>query len=345
MIYKHGHSNSRTTLTEVEQIMRAGDHSSTHVPLDLRQIISAEESALKLFNAGYKREAISLINHAQRSAEIYGDVTLSINVAKLAPLKELFNAADVVIGLHQPTYLPWLGYLHKIYYADKFAIQDDVQFTRKSFIKRALIKKPNSNESTYLSIPAKKHSDRCGIKEIEIDNSEDWRAEHLRKIHAAYSKEAYFNEFFPKLENSLADTRDDNSLVNVTNALLFFLLDVLKIEREIVVLSNLTEGMTFPNAHERNMTMCRMLGGTIYFSGAGARKYHDGYALPEKMKLIYQNMANYLSEHPYLPKEQFINGLSSLDALFCIGPKRIIDIFEDYENPAFNKMFCLHMAE
>ena len=323
--------------------MNVCDHSSRHVPFDPCQILAAEDAALRLFDAGFKREAISLVSHAQNSAELHGDLVQSAHVARLAPLKKRFTTTDVVIALHQPSYLPWLGYLHKIYYADKFAIQDDVQFTRKSFIKRAVIKKPNSNASTYLSIPAKKHSDRCGISEIEIDDSDDWRAEHLRKIHAAYSRTMYFGELFPKLEASLADTRRSSALVDVTSAMLFFLLDVLGIEREIVLLSNLTEGMTFSNAHERNMSMCRLLGGTIYFSGAGARKYHEGRPLPESMKLIYQNIANYLNEHPYLPKEQFINGLSALDALFCIGPKRIIGIFEDYENPIFNTLNTPHV--
>ena len=139
-----------------------------------------------------------------------------------------------------------------------------------------MIKKPNSNESTYLSIPAKKHSDRCGIREIEIDDSDDWRAEHLRKIHAAYSTGRLLQGAFSETGSQPGRYPAQSALVDVTGAMLFFLLDVLGIEREIVLLSNLTEGMTFSNAHERNMSMCRLLGGTIYFSGAGARKYHDG---------------------------------------------------------------------
>ena len=84
-----------------------------------------------------------------------------------------------------------------------------------------------------------------------------------------------------------------------------------------------------------------MLGGSIYLSGTGAKKYQGDMELPENVKLIYQDIFNYLDENPYLPNEQFINGLSALDALFCIGPKKILDMFKDYENPISRSRFSL----
>lgn len=303
-------------------------------------LFATRELASMIFDGGFKREAISLVEYVQNITEKFGYPTYSDELKKLFSLKESFINDDTIISIHQPVYLPWLGYLHKIYYSDKFVIHDDAQFTRKSFIKRALIKKwRDSKESSYLSVPAKKHSARCCISELIVDDSEDWRQDHLRKIHAAYSKTEYFSEIFPKLESSLADTQASSSLVDVTSMLLFFLLNLLGIEREIIFASNLSKDSTLQNAQDRNLAVCKMLGGSIYFSGTGAKKYQDQDKLPEDIKLIYQDIFSYLGENPYLPSEQFLNGLSTLDALFCVGPKKIIDIFKSYENPLSNRRF------
>jgi len=93
-----------------------------------------------------------------------------------------------IISIHQPAYLGWLGYFHKIFYSDIFVVHDAVEFSRKSFIKRTLIRKSNTDESTYLILPAQKHSDFCSIIEMHLDETIDWRTSHLRKINSAYNK-------------------------------------------------------------------------------------------------------------------------------------------------------------
>ena len=38
----------------------------------------------------------------------------------------------MTIAIHQPNYLPWLGYFAKIFAADVFVFLDDVQYSKKS---------------------------------------------------------------------------------------------------------------------------------------------------------------------------------------------------------------------
>ena len=47
------------------------------------------------------------------------------------------------MSIHQPCFLPWLGYFNKIHYSDIFIIHDDVQYSKNSYFKRTLIKKNN----------------------------------------------------------------------------------------------------------------------------------------------------------------------------------------------------------
>ena len=47
----------------------------------------------------------------------------------------------MIISIHQPNYIPWIGYFHKIAHSDVFVVFDDIQFPRgKDFIFRNKIK-------------------------------------------------------------------------------------------------------------------------------------------------------------------------------------------------------------
>ncbi len=46
----------------------------------------------------------------------------------------------MILAAHQPQYLPWLGYLHKIASADVFLTLDDVQYKKNEWQNRNRIK-------------------------------------------------------------------------------------------------------------------------------------------------------------------------------------------------------------
>ena len=46
----------------------------------------------------------------------------------------------MIVSIHQPAYLPWLGYLHRIALSDRFLFLDTVQFQKGSFQNRNKIK-------------------------------------------------------------------------------------------------------------------------------------------------------------------------------------------------------------
>jgi len=55
------------------------------------------------------------------------------------------------IGISQPTYLPWCGYLALIDYVDEFIFLDDVQFEKRSWQQRNYIKL--ENKKFLLTVP------------------------------------------------------------------------------------------------------------------------------------------------------------------------------------------------
>jgi tetratricopeptide (TPR) repeat protein len=304
------------------------EHFARAAASDPPNLTAATELAALLFEHGYKREGLSLIDDVLRRAPS------DPRTGELTAMRKSRAVTLSVVSIHQPSYLPWLGYLHKIYYSDRFVVLDDVKFSKNSFIKRVLVKKrDDQKEAAYLSVPLRKHSDFAKISELNCADGEDWRAEHLRKIAAAYRTTPFFKEIFPALEAAFAATRGDTTLVGITGTLVVHMLKLLKIERPMIQSSRVAECGAILDAHDRNMALVKHLGGNVYLSGSVARDYQEGRPLPDNVKLIYQDFWNFVEGAPYVPPERFANGLSAMDALFNVGPAGVLEMFERYENP------------
>ena len=85
-----------------------------------------------------------------------------------------------VISIHQPAYLPWLGYFHKILLSDVFVYLDTVQFEKNSFINRNKIL--GASGSFWLTVPVKTkgHTDKT-LMDLEI-NGDHWKIKHIKSI-------------------------------------------------------------------------------------------------------------------------------------------------------------------
>ena len=81
---------------------------------------------------------------------------------------------DVIVGIHQPNFMPWLGYFYKIKQSDIFIFLDDVQFqkTGASYINRVSL---NINgESSYITVPVKRESGVWNINKTKFLNDK-WK--------------------------------------------------------------------------------------------------------------------------------------------------------------------------
>ena len=125
----------------------------------------------------------------------------------------------MILSAHQPAYLPWLGYFHKLAVSDGFIILDNVQFEKNSYINRNKIKTP-SGES-WLTIPVKmrEHLNKS-INEMEFADFK-WQKKHFNSIIMNYKKSLNYNETLPfkweSVEFSSADRTDirRNSIIKV----------------------------------------------------------------------------------------------------------------------------------
>ena len=69
-----------------------------------------------------------------------------------------------IISIHQPVYLPWLGFFEKIISSEKFVLLDDVQYEKNGFQNRNKIR--TSDGDMWLTIPVKTKS-KTLLKNVE----------------------------------------------------------------------------------------------------------------------------------------------------------------------------------
>ena len=94
-----------------------------------------------------------------------------------------------IVSIHQPTYLPWLGFFNKIISSEKFVFLDDVQYEKNGYQNRNKIRTHEGD--IWLTVPVKTKSTTL-LKNVEIDYSFDWIKKHTKSIELNYSKTRFF---------------------------------------------------------------------------------------------------------------------------------------------------------
>ncbi len=219
-----------------------------------------------------------------------------------------------IFAVHQPNYLPWLGYFYKMNRCDVFVYLDDVQFPRgRSFANRNRIKTPNGE--VYLNIPIKhSHGHHGKLKYTEIEFAADnWKAKHLKTLEMNYKRAPHFEEIFARYESALLP---GGNLVEVNIRLIETFADYLEITSQRVRLSEMSG--EFGQKSDLIAAIGQALGANVYLSGEGARDYNDEELLRQRgIRLAYAAFA-----HPVYPQlwGEFVPQLSILDVLFNCGP-------------------------
>src|SRR5207253_7130508 len=105
------------------------------------------------------------------------------------------------VAIHQPQFLPWLGYLDKIDQADLFVVLENVQFKKNEWQNRNRIRTAQGWQ--WMTVPVL-HDFGQKINETKINNKVSWRQDHLRAVELNYRKAPHFDRYFPHFENVLA---------------------------------------------------------------------------------------------------------------------------------------------
>lgn len=220
----------------------------------------------------------------------------------------------MIATIHQPAYLPWLGYFHKINLADVFVFFDTTQFEKNSFINRNKIK--TANGPIWLTVPLKtKDHFTKEIREIEPANGE-WQEKHWKAIELNYKKAKYWEEYSGKLKKLYE--KEYKNIADICYGQLMLFLDWLDIKTKVVKSSEMKDFSS--KKLSLVMDILKELKASAYISGSLGRDYIDSEKFGEnRIKLYYQNY-----NHPAYEQlwgEEFFKYMSVIDLIFNHGPK------------------------
>lgn len=224
------------------------------------------------------------------------------------------NAPPETVAIHQPNFIPWIGYFYKWQNSDLFVFLDDTPFTKGGYTNRVKIKSPNGEQ--WLTVPVKTKG-KLGqlIKDVEINNDTDWRRQILGSIRASYGRAPYFKNTFEGFEEIVSLKAD--RLIDLNLAALQWASRALRIATAAISSSQIPRGEE--TATERLLSICLSLGARKYLSGFGGNKYQDEEVFRKgKIELATSNF-----RHPRYPQMwgDFFPGLSILDLIFNCGPE------------------------
>lgn len=217
------------------------------------------------------------------------------------------------VGIIQSNYIPWKGYFDFINSVDEFVLLDDVQYTRRDWRNRNLIKGPDGLH--WLSIPVDVKGKYFQMIEDAQVSDQTWALKHWNVIRSFYQKAAYFNDykdFFEDLYLTVSSTR--LSEINY-----FFIQAINSILHITTPIKWSSEFNTPVDKNLRLVEICKSLNATEYLSGPSAKNYILEEAFSnEGIKVVWVNYSGY-PEYDQL-FSQFEHGVSIIDLIFNMGP-------------------------
>lgn len=220
----------------------------------------------------------------------------------------------MIVAIHQPQYMAWGGYFHKMDAADAFVFLDTVQYKKNEYQNRNLIKGPRGPQ--WLTVPVLYRFGQT-IRDVAINDTMPWARKHLAAMKSYYGKAPHFTDYIGQFERLLAGSYTGIARLNIDASRL--IAQLLGIRTTLSVASDLPP---VDDQRDRRLAeIVKLLGGDTYLSGAGGRGYVDEDVFrQEGVRVVFQDF-----RAPVYPQlfGAFAPNLSTIDLLFNVGPNAI----------------------
>ena len=224
----------------------------------------------------------------------------------------------MIAAIHQPQFIPWLGYFDKIDQSDVFIFLDNVQYKKNEYQNRNRIKTVNGWQ--WLTVPVL-YKFPQKINEVRINNKIDWKRKHLNALVTNYSKAEYFEKYIGYFKELYSKEWEYISNINieVTRQLAEFL----GIKKNFIIVSEIIhlKGGFSDDPTERLIELCRLIGADTYLAGKDGAKYMDVEKFTKSgIKLTFQDF-----KHPVYNQlfRKFEPNMSVIDLLFNHGEESL----------------------
>jgi len=222
-----------------------------------------------------------------------------------------------IVTIHQPDFMPWLGFFTKINKADTFVVLDHVsnRYNQRSWFRRVRLANRTSCYWLSISVEKPKISSTIPINQMRVNRKVDY-TNSLKTIQQTYSKAPYYHTIYPLIEKwfnsneTLLSRRNMNFIIDVMN--------ILGIDTKVVYSSELN---CKEKSNELLIEILKLEGADIYLCGDGADTYQkDELFIAESIEVEYNNFR--IKEYEQINTKKFQAGLSVIDCLMNIGSEK-----------------------
>lgn len=220
----------------------------------------------------------------------------------------------MIVTIHQPQYMSWLGYFDKMDKADVFVFLDTVQFKKNEFQNRNKIKGPEGGQ--WITVPVH-HNYGQKIRDVTINNTVKWRKKHMMSLISCYKRAPFFDRYIEKFEALLSRSWEGLSRLNIECVKL--IASILDIEVKFITafdLGDITEDRDL-----RLVEIVKSVGGDIYLAGSAGRDYMD-LEVYERAGVCVEFQEFSHPEYPQL-FGKFLPNLSVVDLIFNTGERSL----------------------
>ncbi|MDE1829746.1 MAG: WbqC family protein [Thaumarchaeota archaeon] len=223
----------------------------------------------------------------------------------------------MIVTIHQPDFLPWLGFFNKVRLSDLLVIGDHVQYRNKGYQNRNRIKTIKGWQ--WLTVPIV-HNWGSSINEMMILNREQngitWDDLHLRTLQVNYGKAPFYDTYIGIFEKIYK--RRIEMLAECNLEFLKAIFSILGIDIPIKRTSemNMTGSKT-----DLIVEICKAVGADTYLSGMKGARYMEESTLEQNgVKLLYNNYEHPVYEQQFM-EVGFEPNMSVIDLIFNHGPQ------------------------
>lgn len=238
-------------------------------------------------------------------------------------MKKKTNKLDIM----QPYFFPYLGYFSLIKHTDYWIVFDTPQFIRHGWIERNRILKP-IEAWQYIRAPLKKFSRDTPIKDIMIDNNQDWQGKILRQLEHYKKVAPYYKEVINLISDAISINTESIVALDVKG--LKLVCDYLNIDFsfEIFSQSDIKIGkVSAPD--EWALEISKALGAKEYYNPPGGLSFFDTSKYEKAgIKISFLNLK--LEEYNQ-KRKNFEPGLSVIDVMMFNSPEEINKMLDNYE--------------
>ena len=246
------------------------------------------------------------------------------------------------LGIMQPYFMPYLGYFALIKHTDAFVFFDTPQYIKRGWVNRNRIIHQQENFN-YINIPLKKAPQETAIKDMLIDDSQDWKKKIFAQLEIYKKKSPYYEDVINLLHETL--DKEYKTIGEINIAATIAVCKYLGIDKPFYIYSEMDLNIPQVNApDEWALYITKAMGYKTYINPPGGMTFFN-YAKYEKenieLKFLKINLTPYVQKRGY-----FEPGLSIVDVMMFNSKEKIMEMLDDitlingkeYENKEENEV-------